>query len=154
MNDRYLFRGKRVDNGEWVEGYLSHADIIRPIGDGFSIQTIGMSTECNSCGVGLRVAQTTVSMSTGLRDRDGTLIFESDIVEINKTKSRAKIVWGEARGNREPGHNDAWILDWKTEKAKNEYRNDLGFWAHRVKVVGSIHDTTRLHGVVEKDHET
>lgn len=24
MEDRYLFRAKRIDNGEWVEGYLSH----------------------------------------------------------------------------------------------------------------------------------
>ena len=23
MNDRYLFRGKRTDNGKWREGYLS-----------------------------------------------------------------------------------------------------------------------------------
>lgn len=22
MEDRYLFRGKRIDNGEWVKGYL------------------------------------------------------------------------------------------------------------------------------------
>ena len=22
MNDRYLYRAKRTDNGEWVEGYL------------------------------------------------------------------------------------------------------------------------------------
>lgn len=22
MNDRYLFKAKRVDNGEWVQGYL------------------------------------------------------------------------------------------------------------------------------------
>lgn len=22
MQDRYLFRGKRIDNGEWVHGYL------------------------------------------------------------------------------------------------------------------------------------
>ena len=22
MEDRYLFRGKRIDNGEWVQGYL------------------------------------------------------------------------------------------------------------------------------------
>lgn len=24
MENRYLFRGKRIDNGEWVEGYLSY----------------------------------------------------------------------------------------------------------------------------------
>lgn len=24
MENRYLCRGKRIDNGEWVEGYLSH----------------------------------------------------------------------------------------------------------------------------------
>ena len=25
MNDRYLFRAKRTDNGEWVEGDLVHS---------------------------------------------------------------------------------------------------------------------------------
>ena len=25
MNDRYLYRAKRTDNGEWVEGYLIYA---------------------------------------------------------------------------------------------------------------------------------
>ena len=24
MENRYLFRAKRIDNGEWVEGYLSY----------------------------------------------------------------------------------------------------------------------------------
>ena len=24
MENRYLYRGKRIDNGEWVEGYLSY----------------------------------------------------------------------------------------------------------------------------------
>ena len=28
MNREILFRGKRKDNGEWVEGYLIHNDII------------------------------------------------------------------------------------------------------------------------------
>ena len=25
MENRYLYRAKRIDNGEWVEGYLSHS---------------------------------------------------------------------------------------------------------------------------------
>ena len=26
MNDRYLYRAKRTDNGEWVEGYYAFID--------------------------------------------------------------------------------------------------------------------------------
>ena len=35
MNDRYLFRGKRKDNGEWIEGNLINCDFFN--NDGFPI---------------------------------------------------------------------------------------------------------------------
>ena len=28
MNERYLFRGKSVDTGKWVQGYLGWSDVI------------------------------------------------------------------------------------------------------------------------------
>ena len=35
MNDRYLFRAKRIDNGEWVEGNYVHTRLGREmIADG------------------------------------------------------------------------------------------------------------------------
>ena len=28
MQDRYLFRAKRIDNGEWVKGYYAKLDFV------------------------------------------------------------------------------------------------------------------------------
>lgn len=29
MEDRYLFKGKRLDNGEWVQGYYAKPRVVR-----------------------------------------------------------------------------------------------------------------------------
>ena len=75
MNERYLFRGKRADNGEWVYGDLIHRKIwssdvcvIRASDDGFDAY------------VEYEVIPETVGQCTGLKDKNGKLIFEGDVV--------------------------------------------------------------------------
>lgn len=71
MNDRYLFRAKRIDNGEWVEGLLTimwgQFHIINP-NDENTAYTIDSSTICQC---------------TGLKDKNGRMIWENDIISIN-----------------------------------------------------------------------
>ena len=74
MEDRYLSKAKRLDNHDWILGFLSvHKTgkyFIRPIGGS------ALSSE--------EVDPTTICQCTGLKDKNGNLIWENDIVEIGE----------------------------------------------------------------------
>lgn len=116
-----LFRGKRCDNGEWVEGGLiSWSD------GSFSIETGKLDMPM------LGVIRGSVGQYTGMKDKNDERIFEGDILRIVLTDGHedGPIVWSDidARYHFEsPDGCSYGICEW----------NDL-------EVIGNVHDKPEL----------
>lgn len=137
MEDRYLSKAKRVDNGKWVEGYLIVDE------KDCSKYFIGFVLGTNEDGTPhdldvVQVDPSTICQCTGLKDKNGKLIFENDICD--RKEEYPEIV---------KYNNGDWTLDYSYSKGKESgycYCN-LGFYALErkyVEVIGNIFDNPEL----------
>ena len=85
MEYRYLFKAKRIDNGEWITGYLlvKKKDFYiceKP----YECMDEYSSLNGQSYGFGgfKFVDPSTICQCTGLKDKNGKLIWENDIVDF------------------------------------------------------------------------
>ena len=74
-----LFRGKQMDNGEWLFGDLRHI-----FHGEYRTHIVDNSNGLNNGVCGLEVASSTLGQFTGLTDRNGVKIFEGDIVRYGQ----------------------------------------------------------------------
>ena len=131
MEDRYLFKAKRLDNGEWVQGYLvyDNRDKLYRI-----IMDIQYSTgTCITTDNAPRVDSSTICQCTGLKDKNGKLIWENEIIKCKF--GIAVAVWDKS--------------EWRIKLVKdNIWRKDLHYWVvednQRTEVIGNIFDNPEL----------
>lgn len=137
MQDRYLFRGKRIDNGEWVEGvpFEIEGKTVILINDTENLLRTHYLEEnmWTSEIYAIEVDPSTICRCTGLKDKHGNLIWENDIVSYcDCTK-------------------EDYVISWEQNKACFEYQqyscsmmNFDELSSCEVEVVGNVFDNPEL----------
>ena len=123
-----LFRGKRTDNGEWIEGDLLQIKYYnKPIIE----RKIMPQTPVSSA---YPVIPETVGQYTGLTDKNGVRIFEGDIVSLVKHDGLIyKVVYVPCR------------YELVNSKGVNCFVLDI-YKSENIEVIGNIHDNPELLG--------
>ncbi len=130
-----LFRGKRVDNGEWVKGYLICPEFDK------SRAYIGYLFPDDDHDLDVaEVASSTVGRFTGLTDRNCVKIFEGDIVRYGDTIHR--VVFEQRNGTAYFG-----LVYAACETLPFGHYQDL----KQIEVIGNIYDNPELLEVSGND---
>ena len=135
MENRYLFRAKRIDNGEWTYGYLYGIWERKYILWGMTNNVPDMT----------EVDPSTICQCTGLKDKNGQKIFDGDILEAHLDDSfpedltRVRVTW----------ENMKWCLVQKGMIPDPFETGEGKYW----EVIGNIFDNPELIGET-KDGES
>jgi uncharacterized phage protein (TIGR01671 family) len=137
MQDRYLSKAKRKDNGEWVQGvpFEIEGKTVILINDTENLLRTHYLEEnmWTSEIYAIEVDPSTICQCTGLKDKNGNLIWENDIVSYcDCTK-------------------EDYVISWEQNKACFEYQqyscsmmNFDELSSCEVEVVGNVFDNPEL----------
>lgn len=135
------FRGKRVDNNKWVYGFYSQFHN-RPVLDEpnshqiFELLEEGIRFAGTSIGGLWRIInENTLGQYTGLKDKNGTKIFEGDILVFCKGATHPiKVYWD--------------CLGWKFlrngKRIEGAFECDISSHIRQCEIIGNIHDNPEL----------
>ena len=126
-----LFRGKQKENGEWIYGGIySNNDEYFIINDSLPVNELG--SVCN----GVPINPETVGQYTGLKDKNGTMIFEGDIVGFDEFPGSHHRIYFDVDNAR-----------WTDERIEDgdTCTDYYGFdFVRDSTVIGNIHDNPEL----------
>lgn len=119
-----LFRGKRTDNGEWVQGYPCRYGWIGKEKD-------YIIPDYASALYTAEIDPETVGQYTGLTDVNGNKIFEGDIVWNDYEEERGIVQWDNDMAK--------FIITFST------FTVDFGsIYGDELEIIGNIHDNPEL----------
>lgn len=133
-----LFRGKRLDNGEWIDGSLCISGISAYIVYDKDFYTSPMNGESVLCSDRFfEVDPDTVGQFTSLSDEAGTKIYEGDIIKIRDT-------YGHKNGKK--------IIDYRVCDVSYSFgamrlggsMQSLSTYNNSSEVIGNIYDNSEL----------
>ena len=141
MEDRYLFRGKRTDTGEWIIGSLL-VDKQQDIETGEQIEIIGIyPSEYKD--FAKKIDPSTICQCTGLKDKNGKLIWENDIVNGSIKRGavfyRCLVLWNECKARL-----DVRAMDCNFPMTLDECTDDFSMSGFDYEVVGNKFDNPEL----------
>ena len=124
-----LFKAKRLDNGEWIEGYLLFiGDKAYIVCDAETMCMDGENTDLYAT-EWYEVNKDTICQYTGLTDKNGNKIWENDVVKDNVIFGT--VVWDEK--------NARFMID-----DINDGLQEYSDWWHEVEVIGNIFGNPEL----------
>ena len=128
-----LFRGKRTDTGAWITGDIVHDYWIG------GEQFLGTAIRYPTNGIysfPISVDESTVGQYTGLKDKNGTMIFEGDIVGFDEFPGSHHRIYFDVDNAR-----------WTDERIEDgdTCTDYYGFdFVRDSTVIGNIHDNPEL----------
>ena len=149
MKREILFRGKRIDNSEWIEGYF-----YEECGATYIIEDRQKETMLNR-NTPYKVLPETVCQLTGITDKNGVKIFEGDVVRWSFGQHYWEAVISSIENNKsntlyaiETFHNctkdEEGYYTYERSDSRRGTRNDIEFMSMRIEVIGTIHDNPEL----------
>ena len=138
MIDRYLCRGKRTDNGEWIYGNFCRGNERQTLHDSIFVYDCETQSFDN-----YDVIPETVGQCTGLKDKNGKWIFEGDILHDKESNFIGTIKFNDVIASFVVVINDTTPIfyHWSWLNKGDVTRNKI---LKNTEVIGNIHDNPEL----------
>ena len=123
MKRENLYRGKRVEDGRWIEGSLIGNDVI--VGKIVEFEEDYFCTE-----FWYKVDQETVGQFTGMTDKKGKKLFEGDVYSMGEKNILYVVIFDKSQ--------------FIGKQVGNRSLAGLEYWKSDIEIIGNIYDNPEL----------